>query len=232
MLSLLTTAVLALAAHSSGAAPLRVDGIPVSGQVHAVSVADIRSAIASMESVKPIAVEVIDHDHLRMHLPLQDLGWEPWRRCANDDPKERGGSCWFNDAHAVFDSPTALQVIRTAEQVFVFPVADPRRPHRDPTAMRSLDAPARAAISAFLGDTRHWFHGLDDTIDPGPKKPGVGFLFRKGSSEVVLFFDYQRAKGTSNGETTGGSLEFGEVPFMQAWEQRFARSEMPHAMAP
>ncbi len=229
MLGLLTAAALAAAAPSSGPATMRVDGIPAYGQVHAVTVADIHGAIASMESVKPVAVEVIDHDNLRMHLPLKDLGWEPWRRCANDKPKE---PCWFNGAHVIFDNPKALLAIRTADRVFVFPVADPSRPHRDERTMRLLDAPASARIRALLGDTRNWFHGLDDTIDGGPRKSGVGFMFRNGSSEVVLFFDYQRAQGTFNGETTDGSLRFEEVRSMEAWEQRFARPEMPRAIAP
>jgi len=232
MLNLLASAALVVAAHSSDTATIRVDNIPVVGQVHAVTVADIRCAIASMESVKPTAVEVIDHDHLRMHLPLKDLGWETWRRCATRRSGDSEELCWFNGAKVIFDNPKALQVIRTADQVFVFAVADPRHPHRDERAMRMLDGSASAGIRALLGDTKHWFHGLDDTIDGEPRKSGVGFVFRKGLSEVVLFFDYRRAEGTFNGETTGGSLEFGEVLVMQAWEQRFAKSEMPHAMAP
>ncbi|HEY2345315.1 MAG TPA: hypothetical protein VGH80_05450 [Xanthomonadaceae bacterium] len=229
MHSPLALAAIAILALAPDAAPMRVDGVPVYGRVHDIAVGDLHAAIMSLGSAKPASIDVIDHDHIRAHLASKDLGWVPLGRCVMNEPDGSQQPDWCNDGHVIAEDQAALETIRTADQVFVFAVADREQPHRDERNMRLLDARASAGIRTLLGDTRHWLHGFDNTIfkpNTRLRASDIGFVFRKGPSEVVLFFNYRRVEGTFNGENIG-HCSLDRIEAMKAWEERFARPEMP-----
>ena len=105
----------------------------------------------------------------------------------------------------IWDIPGALQVLGAAEEVYIFPVATPLEPHVSEKHLRLLNPEARGKLERLLSDGRDWFHGFDNRISVGAVPRDVGFLFRQGKNELLLFFP--RPQGAFNGEHTAGSLE-------------------------
>lgn len=133
---------------------------------------------------------------------------------------------WTTFSFGIEDTPNALPLIRTADQVYIFPLKSPSEPHRDDAHMRLLGPEARKALVRVLGQKSAWAQGLYSLVMLGQEPPNVGLIFRKNDEEIVLFFDsWPVAEGTVNGENTRGLLSNGKKRF-EAWKRRYAKPEL------
>ena len=144
------------------------------------------------------------------------------------------GSSHSSTVTVVWAIPEALRVIRSADQVYICSVAISEdrdhlvRPHRPNKDSRPLDADASRKLRRLLGTESNWSHGLDDTVvaSPYPDKD-VGFIFRKGESEVVLLCDLGSfLEGTFNGGPVNGSLEKKPSQELDQWKKQYAKPEL------
>jgi hypothetical protein len=113
----------------------------------------------------------------------------------------------------VWDIPDALRLIRTADEVYVFPVTVVRTnpstgevaPRGDYKRARAIDADARRKLGRLLGKDNSWCHCFDNTAGIPPEPKYVGFIFQKGKDKLVLLrFLRWHTEGTFNGENRGG----------------------------
>jgi hypothetical protein len=134
----------------------------------------------------------------------------------------------------VWDIPEALRLIRTADQVYIFPVTVISKsastgevaPHGEYKRARAIDAVARRQLGRLLGEDSSWCHCFDNTAGIPPEPTYVGFIFQKGKDKLVLLrFLRWHTEGTFNGERTGGSLEHRASDKLDEWEKRYARPE-------
>jgi len=135
----IATATLAIASES-----MRVNGVRVYGRMHDVSVGDIRAAIADFVSTssdkrKPAALEVLSSIEMRAYEKTHDWGWVAIRRFPRGDSDHRNEFAWITWKRAIDDAPDFLRFIKSANEVYVFPVATPLKPHRDDKHLRLLD---------------------------------------------------------------------------------------------
>jgi hypothetical protein len=222
------TATLAMASDS-----MRVDGVRIHGKVHEVSSSDIHAAIADFVSMspgknKPVALEVVSSTEMRAYSKTPDWGWVAVLRIPRGDAGHRNEFAWVTWGLAIGDIPEVLQLIRAAEEVYISPVPNPLKPHRDNKHLRLLDAEARRKVCDLLGDERSWWHGMYDLAVVDDGSPGIGLLFRRGRSEVVLFTSsFTDEEGTFNGQHIGGLLddERGRRQ-MEEWKHRYAQPEL------
>ena len=79
----------------------------------------------------------------------------------------------------------------------------------------------------LLGRQESWFQGFDDRISIGGEPTNVGFLFRKGKDELVLFFSSGgMMEGAFKGQRTGGSLEDKQEQQMERWKAKYGQREL------
>jgi hypothetical protein len=167
------------------------------------------------------------------------MGWIAIHRLRRGDPAHLNEPVWTTWRRAIQDAPEVCQFMRDADQVYVFPVILPVEhnqkrgmligsPHRDNTRMRQLDAEARRQLVPMLGSERDWFHGHDDTLWVGDIPTNVGFVFRRGADELVLYFTLGwKAECTMpNGENLAGSLEEKPSKKLDEWKKRYAQPEL------
>jgi hypothetical protein len=208
---------------------MRVDGVPVRGRVNAVSITDIREALATEPLVKASQVEVISSNEMRVYFGTHDQGWSPIRRQAVIHPDGKKRMEWHlgGEALVFWAVPAALQVIRSASEVYVFPVLTPLKPRRDTEHMRVLDADARRSLARVLGNEINWFHGNDDSLLLGGVPKNVGFVFRNGKDELTLFCVYPgRVFANFNGVSTDGTLVERPSKRFEEWKKHYARPEL------
>jgi hypothetical protein len=213
------------------ASPRRVDGIPVRGNVTSVSATDVRDAVRAVKD--PVSsVTALNADRMRVYFKLRDLGWIGVRR----DPyakhwTARGWPGWNCDGRGV-DDPEVSQFIRGADELYVFPVLTPDKPHRDNKRLRRLDDQARPALASLLSDHRSWYQGGYTMISARPEPRNIGVLLRRDSSELVLFFSSSFTssagliQGAFNGQHVSNMLEDAPGKKMEQWTRRFAQPEL------
>jgi hypothetical protein len=222
------TATLAMASD-----PIRVDGVRVYGMVHEVSTGDIRAAIADFVSTssdknKPVALEVVSSTEMRPYSKARDWGWAAVLRIPRGDSGHRNEFAWVTWGLAIGDTPEVLRLIRAAEDVYIFPVPNPLKPHRDDKHLRLLDAQARRKLCDLLGNEGSWWHGMYNLAVVNDGSPGIGLLFRRGRNEVLLFTSsFTDEEGTFNGQHIAGLLddERGRRQ-MEEWKHRYAQPEL------
>jgi hypothetical protein len=218
-----------LASQVNAADSVRVDDVPIQGGLHDLSVSDLHEAIVAFTqtmSKKPSALEVISSSEIHAY-KSQDLGWMTMRRMPHVYPSRSMFVQWTVIGRFIWDVPEALHVLGSAEEVYVFPVTTPREPHLPKGHLRLLGPAARKQLQNILSDQRNWFHGFDNLIMPDDPRTDVGFLFRQGKSELVLFMFYHRAQGTFNGENTGGSLDLKTAwKDVEEWKRQYAQAEL------
>ena len=96
----------------------------------------------------------------------------------------------------------------------------------DPMHLRLLDGSARDALKRLLGDSRNWFDGFMNELQPGGAR-AVGVLFRTRRDELVLFFDAAAISATFRGRSYYGGLAAPKpVEELQNWKERYARLEL------
>jgi len=224
---LLAFTIVATAGVMSANESKRVDGVPVSGKLHDVSVADIRNAIAAYGE-KPVALEVISSSEIHVYLRSRDLGWRPVWRNEVVEPDGRRHPGWNHGWWGIRDTPPALRLIRTADQVLMFPITTPSKPHRDDKRLRLLSTDARRELVRLLSHQNDWFQGsYGGLIMLEPERRNIGFIFRRGGDELVLFFRGGGvAEGTFNGQHTGGLLEDERGKQLEEWKRHYARPEL------
>ena len=137
----------------------------------------------------------------------------------------------------IWSIPEALQLIRTADEVYVFPVTLIKKrvahddssitPRGDYKHLRRLDADASGKLKRLLGEERNWLHAADNTLAYPPSKT-VGFIFRKGKDKLVLLRSLgAHLEGTFNDQRTDGSLEFDKADTqLDKWTKQFAKPEL------
>jgi len=142
------------------------------------------------------------------------------------------------DIVAIVDIPEAFRLIRTANEVYVFPVALIKKrvpndgssitPRGNYSHLRRLDAPASRKLQELLGKESNWLHANDSTISTDTPSKSVGFIFREGRDELVLLHSLgARLQGTFNTQGVGGSLEFDKAdPQLDKWMKEFAKPEL------
>ena len=127
-------------------------------------------------------------------------------------------------------SPELLRFMRNADQIFIFPNPNSRKPRRDDKHMRLLPADARRDLLRLIGHKRDWFDGWDNRIDPGgPPPKDINLLFRRGGDELMLFFyPGQVIDARFNGQRQPyrWSITIGPREAMERWEARYARPEL------
>jgi hypothetical protein len=207
--------------HADAAIP--VEGVPVYGRLHDVELVDIRAAIkvgASHGSV--FKAEVLGPADIKVH--LRNLGYIHLGRFARIQYDGTRSHDWSWSSPSMYD-PEVVHLIRTADQVYVFPVKTPLKPHRDDKHMRLLGDQARREVVRLLGNEKNWCQCVFDLVVVEPEPTNVGLLFRRGTSELVLFFTRGGfAEGTFNEHYIANPLNEGER--MDAWSKRFAEVEL------
>jgi hypothetical protein len=127
-------------------------------------------------------------------------------------------------ATGVEDTPEALRLIRSADQVYVFPYPAGAEPRRDDKRLRPVAREARRRLAALLGQRSHWYSGFYNlAVVPDS---GFGLLFRDGADELVLFFIHGIAHGTINGRSTSGVLEDPASAQFEKWQKTYAQPEL------
>src|SRR5437763_8550274 len=189
---------------------LRVDGVPIYGNVHAVTRAGIRQAIRETihqyPSKNPRALEIINQKEMRAYRSNRDLGWISLRLLMTHELDGREHLAWHvDDCCGILDPPEALRIIRAADKAYIFPVKNSLEPSRDNKDMRLLNQHARNELVHLLGHKSDWEPGQYALVEFEPR-PDVGFVFRHGKSKVVLFFDGPTAEGTANGRNSNDLL--------------------------
>ena len=198
------------------AGSVRIDGIWVYGRLQDLSQADIREAIAATGPIhKPHEIEVISSSEMHAYYGTRELGWTPLRRIKY---------VWMPWGLSIYE-PNVLQIIRTAEKAYIFAVPNPLTPHRDNDHLRILDGKAQEKLVDLIGQQRKWWQQQYSLAVVEPVPPDVGFLFRHGTSEVVLFFTGGCAEGTIDGQHISGVLDDGGEQ-LQKWKRRYAQPEL------
>jgi hypothetical protein len=208
---------------------LRVDGVTIYGHVNQVSASQIHDALAAISpgaSERLASLEVIGGSEMHAHLQNEDLGWIPLRLVRFHEPDGHTSLRWSAGGLVFWARPEAMRLMKTAEEVYVFPVATPLDPHRS-KRLRPLNAAARSSLVQLLGNEQNWLRGFDNRIGAGDEPTNAGFLFRHGSNELVLFFSSGGAvEATLNGESTGGSLANEAGAAMERWKDQYAKPEL------
>jgi hypothetical protein len=211
---------------------MQVNSVRILGRTQDMSVAEIRHAIAdfvrdSSDKAKPAALEVINKTEMRACLPQRDLGWVSMRLLPRVEVDGRKHLAWsVGDCCGIQDPPDALRVIRAAEQVYIFPIKNSWKPYRDNKQMRLLDQEARKQLVRLLGQQSDWWAGGYSGVLVIPTRD-IGFVFRHGRDEVVLFFADDTLQGTLNGKNTSGLLDGKRHEQFEAWKRRYAQQELP-----
>lgn len=212
--------------------PSSIDGVPVSGHLDAVSVADVLQAITAFKDIglQLSEVTVLSKDEIHAYGANRDLGWFTAQRmiCMWSDRSQH--PCWDAFGQGLPQFKAALECIKAAQQVYVFPVATPLDPRRDDSHMRLIGGDASSQLIALLAPADNWLRGLNDLMYPDKEKKSVGFVFRDGTNEVVLFAVHSDVLiGTYNGEHFGGTLDLEsenvEKEFKE-WIAKYAKPEL------
>ena len=125
--------------------------------------------------------------------------------------------------------PELLHLIRTADQVYVFPLKSPLKPNRDDKHLRFLAPDARRKVARLLSDERSWFQGFDDRISIAPEPRNIGLLFRHGRDELVLFLSaggMVDARFNGQRQRTRWSLQYRPEQEIEKWKGMYAGPEI------
>jgi hypothetical protein len=225
LLMLLATAIV-----SSASSP-QIDGVPVRGRIQDVSVADIREAIRAVQE-KVSRVEVLNADRMHVYFKASDLGWIAVKRAEFAGlPIDRTHPEWWSDGRGI-DDPEVSQFMRTANELYVFPVMTPGEPRRDRKRMRLLDSSARSRLVSLLADHRNWYQGGYTLVLVKAEPRNIGILLRSGQSELVLFFSGSftssagHIEGAFNGQHVSDTLEDVPGKKLDEWSRRYAQREL------
>ena len=213
-------AAVAMASMVSGCRSMYVDGIPAYGKVQEVSAAEIKQALEDVGSSPKLVshVAVLNKSEMRLYLRPPYPVYVTAHRTA--EPR------WYDQVRNVYEAEV-LGVIKNAHDVYVFPLPRPLEPQRDDKHSRLLDSKARREISALLGAQRNWFMGGWPPLVIEPEPRNIGLIFRRGNSEVVLFFSQQMGwQGTLNGEHIQGLLEDDAIKKSEHWKHKYAQPEL------
>lgn len=209
---------------------IEVDGVAVNGDVQAMPVSDIRSAIAKYDSGharKLSEVTVVDKDHLHAYLDPRDLGWVTVTRTDYHQPDGSIRHGWDDSHVGLPEYSPALRLIQRAQAVYVFANTNPKYPHRDDKRMRLLDAKAREELRSLLDDREDWWQGLYTLGVEDKPATDIGLVFRDGDDELVLFFlDDSMVSGNLNGQFLNGLLNDGPSKRFKAWAAKYAQLEL------
>lgn len=228
-----------LATQALAGEPMKVDGVPVDGRTDLVSVSDIRGAIEAFkgsDSREPAKLTVISKDEMHAYIPQQDMGWITVKRADFVDPDHVRHSGWVAYGQGLPGFYEALRCIKTARDVYIFPVKTPLNPHRDDTHMRLLGTEARTKLVDLLGPASDWFVGFNNLIYTKKEPTNVGFMFQNGSDTLILFFEHKDVVvGTFNGEHLSGTLNSDVVGQkvddrvlheFEKWKAQYAQPEL------
>ena len=217
---------------------IRVNGVPVYGNLRAVTRAGIREAIDEStdkmipsDPKKPRVLEVISRNEMHAYLPEREMGWIPVRLMTKVELNGREHPAWSYGWFGIHDVPEQLLFIRKAEHVYIFPIpAGSKSPHRDNKHLRLLPLGAQRELVQLLGDQKDWFSGsYGGSFSLGPEPRDIGFVFKRGDHELVMFFSAGKfMKGTFDGAHTGGLLDERSdvVGRFDRWKRRYAQSEL------
>ena len=86
---------------------------------------------------------------------------------------------------------------------------------------------ARREIVRLLSNARNWYQGHYSLITVEPEPTNVGFIFRRGENELVLFFSGEGfAEGSFNGQHVADPLEYEPGKEFAKWTHRYAQLEL------
>jgi hypothetical protein len=129
--------------------------------------------------------------------------------------------------YTIANDPPVLALIRTADEVYVFPVPTPRKPRLDKKHLRLLDTEGMRKIVRLLGNQRNWWWGGWSLVLPDNPARDIGLLFRRDGNELVLVCDGSLVQGTFNGEGTLGLLaNERQANKFEDWKRRYAHLEL------
>lgn len=219
----------ALASYGSAQTLSQVDSVPVTGQTQAVSETDIRDVIATVtpDFGKPIRLEVVSSREIHAYVQPPDLGWITVKRVEFHEPDGSIRPGWEDYLQGIGDNPDVLRLINSANDIYVFPVTTPLAPHRDDKDLRLLSGEARRKLVRLLGEKSNWYIGGWDLLFDNNQPTDVGFVFRNGRDELVLFCSPgEIIEGTLNGERIKGMLNEGPGKRLEMWKKEFAKIEL------
>jgi hypothetical protein len=215
---------------------MTVDGVHVYGRVHDVSARDIREAVKEHGDEPAVRVDVVSKSEMHIYYRSRELGWIPsfHKQAVYGSPRLAWSGGWLD----VTLRPDILNFIRAAHEVYIFPVKFTRLssaanngywsvPRSDDKHLRLLDGEARRGIVELLSREANWFHGINDFVLIGDEPRNVGYVFRRGTDQLKLFFSSgRRMEGAFNGEHTGGSLEEKQQKQLERWKEKYAQPEL------
>ena len=206
---------------------MRINEVPVYGRVRDVSASDIRYAIADGRLGKPLKLDVINSREMHAYYETS-LGWTRVRLFPSVPLYNGKHVMWATDPLYI-DAPVVSALIRSADEVYIFPVTNPLKPYHDDKRRRLLDRATRRKLVHLLSPKRNWYKGGFSQVVLGPPPRDVGLLFRHGRSQLVLFFPQgvtAWVDGTFDGQYISGVLEEGPAQQMDQWVQRYAQSKL------
>jgi len=212
--------------------PVSIEGVPVSGHLDVVSVADVVQAITAFRDDglgDPASLTVLEKGFMRGYAKNRDEGWYTVEggEGACEWPDRTRHTCWGAEGQGLPEFIEAMHCIQEAKQVYVFPVANSREPHLDAKHLRLLDAKASSKLINLLGSKANWLVGFNDLMYPHDSPRDVGFVFQNGNDRVILFLFYDTVSGTYNDEHLSGTLLLGEVDKeMEIWKRQYAQREL------
>jgi hypothetical protein len=226
--------IIATLAHATD--DMHIDGVPVHGRVHDVSPADIREALKAHGEKPATRIDVVSKTEMHIYYRSPELGWIPTYHIQNAFGSTKPG--WSEFWFGIRDTSEALQFIRSAHEVYIFPVRftsvhssvhNPGWvvPRRDDKHLRPVESDARRELVRLLSPQESCFQGFDDRISVGDEPTNVGFVFRKGTDELVMFFSSGgMMEGVFKGQHTVGTLEDKQQEQMDRWKAKYAQKEL------
>jgi hypothetical protein len=204
---------------------MRVDGVPVYGKVHAVETVDLRNALKIGENRGGVAkLEVLGPADIKVYLRPPDRGYVVAGRFAGIQRDGTRSHDW-SWAGPYMSDPEVSELIRKADDLYIFPLLTPRKPHRDSKRMRLLGGDARREIIRLLSSEQNWCQCTYNIVTIGPEPRNIGLLFRRGADELVLFFESgQFVEGTFKGHYIADVLQ--SRGKMEQWARRYAQAEL------
>lgn len=206
---------------------LVVDNVPISGNTDILSTAEIHDLVLACQFPivgGPSSVVILSKDDAHCYMPSRTEGWMTVKRGPGIQVTSSKRLDWQVTAQGLPQYTAAMDLINTANQVYVFSFPLRDDPQWDEKQLRLLDEPARQKLVALLGAEKGWNKGPLTEIPSAKGTRYVGFVFRDGKHELDLFFTTSVIiEGALDGEFVVGTFQSGTRDDLIDWITRYAK---------
>lgn len=206
---------------------LVVDNVSISGNTDILSTADIHDLVLACQFRivgGPSSVVILSKDDAHCYMPSRAEGWMTVKRGPGMQATSSKRLDWQVTAQGLPQYSAAMDLINTANQVYVFSFPLRDDPQWDEKQLRLLDEPARQKLVALLGAEKGWNKGVLTEVPSAKGTRYVGFVFRDGKHELDLFFTTSVIiEGALDGEFVVGTLQSGARDDLNDWITRHAQ---------